>query len=129
LQASAFLLVFIGGGIGSVLRYAVNQASAAHLGMAFPWGTLFVNIAGSFAIGAVASWFAVRVEGGDMTRLFLTTGVLGGFTTFSAFSLDAALLWERGQTTAAVLYIAASVVSTIAAVFAGMAIVRHLLLP
>src|SRR5262245_18207697 len=99
----AFLLIFVGGGLGSMLRHAVNLASAALFGMSFPYGTILVNITGSFAIGVVAGWFALRGHGGQMTSLFLTTGILGGFTTFSAFSLDAALLWERGQAAGAIL--------------------------
>ena len=127
MRASTFLLVFIGGGIGSMLRYAVNQGSVAALGVSFTWGTLFVNVIVSLAMGAIAGWFAHRGQGEELTRLFLTTGVLGGFTTFSAFSLDVALLWQRGQTTVAVLYALGSVVCAVAGVFAGLAIVRHLL--
>jgi CrcB protein len=123
----AFLLIFLGGGIGSVLRHVVNQAGAALVGVSFPWGTLFVNIAGSVAMGLVAGWFAFRGEGGQMARLFLTTGVLGGFTTFSAFSLDAALLFEKGQTSVAALYVIISVLAAIIGVFAGIALMRTLL--
>jgi CrcB protein len=123
----AFLLIFLGGGIGSVLRQVVNQAGAALVGVSFPWGTLFVNIAGSVAMGLVAGWFAFRGEGGQMARLFLTTGVLGGFTTFSAFSLDAALLFEKGQTSVAALYVIISVLAAIIGVFAGIALMRTLL--
>ena len=120
----AFLLIFLGGGIGSILRHAVNQASAALFGVHFPWGTLFVNIGGSLAMGLVAGWFAFRGEGGQMIRLILTTGVLGGFTTFSAFSLDAALLFEKGQTAAAAFYVVVSVAASIVGVFAGIAVMR-----
>ena len=84
-----------------MLRHAVNQASAAYFGVNFPWGTLFVNVVGSLAMGLLAGWFAFRGEGGQLLRLFLATGILGGFTTFSAFSIDAALLWERGQSAGA----------------------------
>jgi CrcB protein len=86
-----------------------------------------VNIVGSLAMGLVAGWFAFRGEGGQMIRLFLATGVLGGFTTFSAFSLDAALLLEKGQTAAAAIYVVFSVVAAIAGVFAGLAMMRALL--
>jgi len=123
-QTLAFLIIFLGGGLGSMLRHAVNQASAALLGLNFPWGTVLVNIAGSLAMGLLAGWFAFRGEGGQMLRLFLATGILGGFTTFSAFSLDAALLWERGQTAGAAFYAAGSVVAAISSVFAGIAIMR-----
>jgi CrcB protein len=77
--------------------------------MTFPIGTFFVNIVGSFLIGLLATWFALRTETDGLLRLFLATGMLGGFTTFSAFSLDSALLWERGATSAAVLYVIGSV--------------------
>jgi CrcB protein len=123
----ALLIIFLGGGIGSMLRHSVNQAAVALLGVSFPWGTLFVNIAGSFAMGLVAGWFAFHGGGGQMLRLFLATGVLGGFTTFSAFSLDAALLLEKGQTAAAATYVVFSVVAAVAGVFAGVAIMRALL--
>ena len=123
----AFLLIFVGGGFGSMLRHAVNQASAAIFGVNLPYGTLFVNITGSLAMGLIAGWFAFRGSGGQLLPLFLTTGILGGFTTFSAFSLDAALLWERGQSAGAVFYVAGSVTAAIIGVFAGLAIMRALL--
>ena len=123
----AFILIFIGGGIGSMLRYSVNQATATHLGVGFPWATLFVNVVGSLAMGLLAGWFAFRGEGGQLLRLFLTTGILGGFTTFSAFSLDAAMLWERGQSTGASFYVLGSVLAAIIGVFAGLGIMRALL--
>ena len=126
-RSFAFLLIFVGGGLGSMFRHAVNLGSAALFGVNFPYGTIFVNIAGSFAMGVIAGWFALRGHGGQMTSLFLTTGVLGGFTTFSAFSLDAALLWERGQTGGAALYVLGSVFAAIVSVFAGLAAMRSLL--
>jgi len=126
-HALAFLLIFIGGGLGSMLRHAVNQVSAAYFGVNFPWGTLSVNIAGSLAMGLLAGWFAFRSEGDPLLRLFLATGILGGFTTFSAFSLDAVLLWERGQYAGASFYVLGSVLAAIIGVFAGLAIMRALL--
>jgi CrcB protein len=126
-RSLAFLLIFIGGGFGSMLRHAVNLASAALFGVNFPYGTLTVNITGSFTMGVIAGWFALRGHGGQMTSLFLTTGILGGFTTFSAFSLDAALLWERGQAAGAVLYVIGSVIMAIIGVFVGLAAMRTLL--
>jgi fluoride exporter len=84
-HALGFVLVFIRGGLGSMLRHASNQASAAILGPDFPYGTMFVNIVGSLAIGLIAGWFGRHGGGGQMLPLFLTTGILGGFTTFSAF--------------------------------------------
>src|SRR4030095_1556558 len=99
----------------------------ALLGPDFPYGTMFVNIAGSFAIGFIAGFFAFHGAGGQMLPLFLTPGILGGFTTFSAFSLDAALLWERRQAARAVLYVLGSLGPAIIAVFVGLAIARSLL--
>src|SRR4029078_3075996 len=90
-----YLIVFFGAGLGGTLRHGVNVAAARLFGYGFPLGTLIVNIAGSFAIGLLAGYFADRPHLCQHARLFLTTGVLGGFTTFSAFSLDAALLMER----------------------------------
>jgi CrcB protein len=124
----SYLLVFLGGGLGSILRYAVNQVSASLLGAGF-WGTLIVNITGSFAMGLIAGWFAFRGEGGRQSlRLFLTTGILGGFTTFSTFSLDAALFWERGQLWGTALYIGSSVGAGLLGLFGGLALVRGLTL-
>lgn len=120
------LLVFLGGGIGAAGRHGVNVAAARLLGIGFPWGTLIVNILGSFAMGLIAAWFAFRLDTGlsQHARLFLTTGILGGFTTFSAFSLDAALFWERGAIVVAAAYVLVSVVLSIAGLFAGLALVR-----
>ncbi|MBS0151076.1 MAG: fluoride efflux transporter CrcB [Nitrospira sp.] len=123
-QAIAFLLVFIGGGIGSMLRHAANLIGASVFGLNIPAGTLFVNISGSLAMGLLAGWFAFRGHSDQLTRLFLTTGILGGFTTFSAFSLEAALLLERGQTGGATLYVIGSVVIAISGIFAGITIIR-----
>jgi len=122
------LLVFLGGGIGAAGRHGVNIAAARLLGIGFPWGTLIVNVLGSFAMGLLAAWFAFRAGAGlsQHARLFLTTGILGGFTTFSAFSLDAALLWERGAIVAAASYVVVSVMLSIAGLFAGLALVRSL---
>jgi len=121
-------LVFIGGGIGAASRHSVNVAAGRLIGLGFPWGTLIVNIAGSFAMGVIAGWFAFRSGVGlsQHARLFLTTGILGGFTTFSAFSLDAVLLWERGATGAAIAYVSGSVAVSIVALVAGLALVRAL---
>ena len=119
-------LVFLGGGIGSALRHGVNLAAARLLGLGFPYGTLTVNVVGSLAMGALAAYFASKGEAAQPWRLFLTTGVLGGFTTFSAFSLDAALLWERGEAGAAALYVAPSVLLSLAALAAGLWLARVL---
>jgi fluoride exporter len=120
-----YLVVFLGGGIGAALRHGVNLAVARMLGTAFPYGTLLINISGSFIMGLVAAYFAFKGDATQHWRLFLTTGILGGYTTFSAFSLDAALLYERGEVGLAALYVIASVALSIAGLFAGLALVRN----
>lgn len=119
-----YILVFLGAGLGGILRHTVNLASAHVVGPDLPLGTLLVNVLGSLSIGAIAGYFALRGHGPHGLQLFLTTGILGGFTTFSAFSLEAALLWERGQVLGCVVFILASVLLSIAGVFAGLALVR-----
>ncbi len=121
-----YVLVFIGGGLGSTLRHVVNMVSSRYLGTAFPYHTFMINISGSIAMGLIAGYLATRGEASQPARLFLMTGILGGYTTFSAFSLDAALLYERGEIALALLYVAGSVVLAIAGLFAGLALVRHL---
>jgi len=118
-HALGYLLVFIGGGLGAIARHGINRAGLALLGPGFPWWTLAVNVAGSFAIGLLAGLFGAW-ETGHNLRLFLTTGVLGGFTTFSAFSLDALTLWERGAGLQAGLYVLGSVIVSLIAAFAGL---------
>jgi CrcB protein len=124
----SYLLVFLGAGIGGALRHVVNLGAARLIGPGFPWGTLTVNVVGGFAMGLLAEWLALRAGAGwtQHLRLFLTTGILGGFTTFSAFSLDTVLLWERGEGGAAVAYVLASVILSIAGLVAGLFIVRAL---
>ncbi|APO67760.1 fluoride efflux transporter CrcB [Rhizobium mongolense] len=121
------LLVGAGGAIGSLLRYYVGQWSLRLLGPGFPWGTLIVNVVGCFAIGVFAEMIARRFNASVEMRLLLITGFLGGFTTFSAFSLDAISLFERGEAVAGGLYVAASVGLSIASVMAGLALVRALI--
>ena len=121
-----FLVVFLGGGLGAALRHGVNLVAARWFGTLFPYGTLFINVMGSLAMGLIAEYFALKAGLPQRMRLFLTTGILGGFTTFSAFSLEAALLYERGQHLGAAIYVIASVVLAIAALFVGLAIVRAL---
>jgi fluoride exporter len=121
-----YLIVFLGGGIGSALRHGVNIAAARLLGTAFPYGTLTVNVVGSLVMGLLAAYFAFKGDATQHWRLFFTTGVLGGFTTFSAFSLDVAVLLERDAWGLAALYVAVSVLMSIAALFAGLAVIRSL---
>ncbi len=123
---NAYLIVFVGAGIGGALRHGVNVASLHLFGAGFGYGTLAVNVIGSFAMGLLAAYLALKGEMALPWRLFLATGVLGGFTTFSAFSLDTALLYERGEIALTALYIVASVAGSIAALFAGLSVVRHL---
>ena len=120
-----YVIVFCGAGIGGALRHAANRAGM-HLGLSFPWSTLCVNISGCLAMGLIAGWFALRGQAGLTLRLFLTTGILGGYTTFSAFSLDAALLWERREVLACAFYVSASVALSLVGVFVGLAIIRCL---
>ena len=125
-QMNSYLLVFVGGGLGASLRHAVNMISARGLGTAFPWGTFIINISGSLVMGLIAGYLAFKGGASQPWRLFLMTGILGGYTTFSAFSLDAALLYERGEIGSALFYVLGSVVLSIAGLFAGLALVRHL---
>ena len=119
-----YLIVFVGAGIGGSVRHAVNVYAPRLFGTAFPYGTMAINIAGSLVMGLVAGWFAYRGDAPQGARLFLTTGILGGFTTFSAFSLDFAMLFERGEFADAALYAGASVAGALLALFAGLWIAR-----
>ncbi|GAC1633957.1 MAG: fluoride efflux transporter CrcB [Bradyrhizobium sp.] len=121
-----YLLVFIGGGLGSSLRHLINVVSIRSLGTAFPFHTFIINITGSTVMGLIAGYLAFKGEAAQSWRLFLMTGILGGYTTFSAFSLDAALLYERGEIALALFYVVGSVALALAGLFAGLALVRHL---
>jgi CrcB protein len=121
----SYLIVFLGGGIGAALRHGVNLTAARWLGAGFPYATLFENVTGSLAIGLIAGYFAFKGDASPAWRLFLTTGILGGYTTFSAFSLDAVLLWERQEVGLAALYVVGSVGLSISGLVAGLALVRH----
>jgi CrcB protein len=118
-----YWIVFLGAGIGGALRHGVNVWAARAFGYGFPFGTLIVNIIGSFVMGLLVGFFAYRAGlVPQHMRLFLTTGVLGGFTTFSAFSLDAALLFERHSYAMALTYMVGSVVASVVALFIGLAL-------
>ena len=121
-----YLIVFIGGGVGSMMRHGVNVSAARLAGTAFPYGTLTVNITGSLAMGLFAGYFAFRGDASQSWRLFLMTGILGGYTTFSAFSLDTALLYERGQVGLALTYVLASVCVSLLGLFLGLTLMRQL---
>lgn len=114
------LLVALGGAIGASLRHVSGIAALRLMGTAFPWGTLFVNVFGSLVMGFFIAWLTKRTGTSNELRLFMATGILGGFTTFSAFSLDVANMVERGAITSAISYILASVVISLAAVFIGL---------
>src|SRR5262245_48824308 len=122
---NSFLIVFLGAGIGGVMRHAVNLVVPRVLGAEFPYHTLTVNIAGSLVMGLLAGLFVMRGDPGLSWKLFLTTGILGGFTTFSAFSFDAAMLYQRGELMMALIYVLASVVLSILAFFAAFSIVSY----
>lgn len=121
---STLLQVALGGAIGASARYLTSVGAMRLLGPGFPWATLTVNVVGSFLMGVLVVVLAQK--GGMKAAPFLMTGLLGGFTTFSAFSLDAFTLYERGQTGVAVVYVAASVLISIAALVAGILVTRAL---
>ncbi|MCL6698677.1 fluoride efflux transporter CrcB [Sphingomonas sp. NSE70-1] len=118
-----WLLVFVGGGLGAMARHGVNRAGLEMLGPGFPWWTMAVNISGSFLIGLLAGLFGAWETGQDI-RMFLITGLLGGYTTFSAFSLDALTLWERGAFQQAGVYVLGSVILSLLAAALGLMVTR-----
>jgi fluoride exporter len=122
-MSSAFF-IFMGAGIGGVLRYFLDLAVTRLAGSQFPFGILTVNVLGCLAMGLLAGWLAFKGQTSHEVRLFLATGILGGFTTFSAFALDTALLVERGRPGLALVYVLASVVLSILALFAGLYLIR-----
>jgi CrcB protein len=124
MQAAIF--VFLGAGLGGCLRHFVNIGVGRLMGTSWPWGIFAINVTGSLMMGLVAGWLTFKSEMNwtQGVRLFLATGVLGGYTTFSTFSLDAVLLWERGDVGAAVGYMVGSVVASVLALAAGLAVVR-----
>lgn len=118
-------LVALGGGAGAAARYGVGLMALRLLGPGWPWGTLAVNLAGGLAMGVLAGWLSARAQGDETLRLLLGVGLLGGFTTFSAFSLETALMVERREWASAGAYALASVVLCVAAVFAGLWLARR----
>lgn len=125
---TASSLVALGGAVGSVLRYQMGRAMTHWLGTeavsAFPWATLAVNVVGSFAMGLLAGFLARHGQGGEHWRLLIGVGLLGGYTTFSAFSLELMLLLERGQAGQAFLYGAVSVLAGLSALYFGLIVMR-----
>lgn len=119
-----FLYAAIGGAIGAAARYGVNVTTPKLLGHGFPWGTMIVNVGGSFVMGVLIAMMALAWSTSQEMRVFLITGVLGGFTTFSAFSLDFAALYERKEYGMAFGYAGSSVVMSLIAVFAGLYLAR-----
>jgi CrcB protein len=117
-------LVMLGGAVGAGARHLTGRAALAIWGPGFPWGTLIVNLAGGLAMGLLAGWLAARASGDDALRYLLGVGVLGGYTTFSAFSLETANMLQRGEYAVALFYILASVIGALFALFAGLQIAR-----
>ncbi|MEM8743367.1 MAG: fluoride efflux transporter CrcB [Pseudomonadota bacterium] len=118
------LMVALGGAAGAVGRYLVGVGATRFIGSGFPWGTLIVNVVGSLIMGALIAAIALRYSISNEMRAFLTVGILGGFTTFSAFSLDFAVLIERKEFGLAMLYLGSSVGLSILALFVGLTIAR-----
>jgi CrcB protein len=120
----SLLYVMLGGAFGSGARYLTGRATLSLFGPGFPYGTLAVNLIGGLLMGALVGVLARASNGGETWRLLLGVGVLGGFTTFSSFSLDAVTMIERGQLTVALGYVLVSVIGSIAALFAGLTLAR-----
>ncbi len=118
------LLVMLGGAIGALGRYQFGRLTGHLFGLGFPYGTLGVNVIGGLVMGMLAGWLARFGHGGEPIRLLLAVGVMGGFTTFSSFSLEIVLMMERGQIALAGFYAAISVVASVAALFAGLTLMR-----
>ncbi len=123
-----YMLVFVGAGLGGVLRHILNMAIGRAFGSDFPWATAFINVSGSAVMGLIAGWlaFKAQAEWSQHVRLFVATGVLGGYTTFSTFSLELILLIERGQAGTALAYIGGSVLFGVLGLWGGLFVVRSL---
>lgn len=118
-------LVMAGGAVGAALRYQLGRISSHLLGTSFPWGTLAANLLGGFAMGMLAGWLVrASLANGEQMRLLLAVGVLGGFTTFSAFSLETVMMIQRGQGMLAIGYVLASVLGALGALALGLLFVR-----
>lgn len=119
----SLIYIALGGGLGAVARHLVSEASKRYAGTSFPYGTMTVNILGSLLMGLLIGWLVTK-QAGENLKLFLATGFLGGFTTFSAFSLDAINLLERKAYTPFMLYVGGSVIIAIMALWVGLTIAR-----
>ncbi len=121
-----FFVIFLGGGLGAGLRHLTGLAALRLFGPGFPWGTFIVNVVGSLIMGIFIALLGRKIQATNELRLLVATGFLGGFTTFSAFSLDVVVMWERGANTTAFIYVVASVLLSLLAVFAGLWLVRSI---
>jgi CrcB protein len=126
LSVQFIMAVAAGGAIGSVARYLIGIGSGKLFGLNFPWGTLIINVTGSFLIGLFVGLFALKWNLPPAWRIFLTVGICGGYTTFSTFSLDAFYLMERNEAVAAMAYMIGSVVLSVGALVAAMHVIRSL---
>lgn len=126
MQFGILLAVALGGALGSLLRYFVAGSVQSAAWPGFPWGIFVVNVSGGLAMGIIAELAALKLNMTPEVRAFLTVGILGGYTTFSTFSLDSALLIERGAYASAALYVSGSAILSILALFAGMWLVRSI---
>lgn len=122
----SYFVVFAGAGIGGALRHATNLVTARWFGLDFPYGTLAVNVLGSLIMGVLAGYFAFKGEASQPWRLFLATGILGGFTTFSTFSLDIVTLWERSEVLTLAIYVSISLIASVFGLVAGLTLMRSL---
>lgn len=123
----AIALVFLGAGFGGVARHLVGVLATRMLGGPFPWGTMLINISGSVLMGLLMGWAMLRPDGATHNlRLFVATGVLGGYTTFSTYSLEAVMLWQRGDIAAALFYVFGSLICGVAGLAVGLAVMRSL---
>lgn len=120
-----YLIVFVGAGIGGALRQFIGLVATRELGVGFPYGTLLINVSGSAMMGLIVGVFEARDVQSDALRTFLTTGVLGGYTTFSTFSLDSVTLWERGQHIASFVYSGVTLVASFASIASVMMLARR----
>ncbi len=126
---NGILYVALGGALGASLRHLLGMATLKTLGPDYPYGTMMANVLGGFLMGMLAGWLALKISGGTNLRLFLGVGLLGGFTTFSAFSLEAVLMYERKAYGALAGYVGGSVVLSVGALMVGLILARKIFAP